>query len=308
MTLRGEARSFRVSEGGERLDKVVCARFGVGRRAVRSWCRTGLVLLDGRPAASGTLLSGGETVTVLQAGNRGDATALKTAAARVVWSRGGILAIAKPAGMHSVRGRAQPSVAEFLAALHPGIEHVGDEAAECGLLHRLDRDTSGILLAATDQPTYREMRAAFARGEVRKDYLALVRGSVAGPIEIAIPLARSARRVHAARPGERAWAAKTRIEPLERGAAWSLVQATMTTGVTHQIRAHLALAGHPVIGDVKYATDDGEEEVGEGQRLHALSVHVAGRFAVSTAPDSRFLVTLAKLRALRWSAADAPVS
>ena len=88
-------------------------------------------------------------------------------------------------------------------------------------------------------------------------------------LQVNVSLARS--RVRRAGRGERSWEARTRIVPLERGPGWTLVRATMETGVTHQVRAHLAILGCPVIGDRKYG--DGASALGfeGGQRLHASS-------------------------------------
>jgi len=103
-------------------------------------------------------------------------------------------------------------------------------------------------------------------------------------------------RVRAARRSERSWPARTLVVPLERGAWWTLVRATMETGVTHQVRAHLAILGHPVIGDRKYGDGTSGRDLAGGQRLHASCIRLPGGLTLAAAPGGRFLETLAELR------------
>jgi 23S rRNA pseudouridine1911/1915/1917 synthase len=284
-------------EGG-RTDRVVAGLLGVGRRRARELIDSGLVLVDGRPARCGDQLGPTALITVL--------TTMPAAAAslpsrgveqpRVVWQRGHVIAVNKPAGYHSHRGKQRPSIADFLAERYPGIETIGDSGVECGLVHRLDRDTSGIIVAASDPTAYAELRAAFGRGAVSKDYLALVHGEVSSATVVEVPLARLRSHVRAARRTERSWPARTRVVPLERGGRWTLVLATMDTGVTHQVRAHLAMLGHPVIGDRKYGDAAEVGEPGGGQRLHAWCIRLPGELTLAASPGGHFLQILAQLR------------
>ncbi|TFH26014.1 MAG: RluA family pseudouridine synthase [Myxococcales bacterium] len=229
----------------------------MGRRRVRRWLEFGLVRVDGRRVKAGQRLTAGAVVVVDEGDDNRAATAteLRGEQPRIVWTEGSLIVVAKPAGFHSVRGKEGPSVADYLAARFPQIEGVGAEG-ECGLVHRLDRDTSGALLATNDPDRYRMLREAFAAGKVRKRYLALVNGAVAADFDVNQPLAREYTKVRPVRAQEAGRRAETRVEPLEGGADWSLVRCEMLTGVTHQIRAHLAFAGHAVIGDSKYGEND----------------------------------------------------
>jgi 23S rRNA pseudouridine1911/1915/1917 synthase len=216
---------------------------------------------------------------------------------RIVWEGGDVIGVNKPAGYHSHRGKRHPSIADFLAERYPGIGAVGDSTVECGLIHRLDRDTSGIMIAAAERRVFRALRIAFGQGQVSKDYLALVHGVLRSATTVEAPLVRLRSRVRAARRGERALAAVTRVSPMQHGGGWTLVLATMTTGVTHQIRAHLSLLGHPVIGDRKYGDRENIRDAIGGQRLHACCIRLPGDLTLAAAPDERFLETLAQLRA-----------
>jgi len=281
------SESFRVTRGGVRLDRVVAEALGCGRRAARELLRSGRVLVDGRTAAAASAPPRDALIVVAAAPAPAGSGAVRDAGTvSVLWEGDGLLAVSKPAGLHSQRGRERGSVADFLAVRYPGIAEVGDDARECGLVHRLDRDTSGVLLAATTRRAYRDARRAFAEKTVAKSYLALVRGAVESELTIDTTLARRRTRVVPARRGDRRLPASTGIEPLEQGGSWSLVRATMRTGVTHQVRAHLALAGHPIIGDLKYGQLAAPAGTRDGQLLHASRIVLPDGTAIEVdAPD-----------------------
>jgi 23S rRNA-/tRNA-specific pseudouridylate synthase len=213
----------------------------------------------------------------------------------VVWTGGGLVALAKPAGLHSVRGRSGATVASYVAARFPAATTTGQYAADGGLVHRLDRDTSGVLLAATDSETYQRVRAMFRRRQVTKTYLALVEGAVESRFTIDLALARRRARVVAAGPSDRALPATTRVQPLDGSATWSLVAATTKSGVAHQIRAHLALAGHPIIGDRKYGGQIAPPDTRDGQLLHALRVTLPDLIDVAAPIPADFARAYARL-------------
>lgn len=286
-----------LSAGMDRADRVVARVLGIGRRRARELIAAGEVLINGRRARSGERIATAAAISVLPSMTERPAEAIPPSEQpRIVWQHDHIIAVNKPAGYHSHRGETRPTVADFLADLYPGISEVGDSGVECGVAHRLDRDTSGILIAASDPGVFAALRAAFANGEISKDYLALVHGTVSKDSIVDIPLARLRSRVRRAGRGERSWEARTRIVPLERGPGWTLVRATMETGVTHQVRAHLAILGCPVIGDRKYG--DGASALGfeGGQRLHASCIRLPLGLTLAAPPGRLFLETLAELR------------
>lgn len=287
---------FAVPAEGGRADHVVAAALGVGRRRARDLIESLLVLVDGRRVRCGEKLVPGAKITMVEPPAASEPTA-RLELPRVLWEGRHVIGLNKPAGYHSHRGRQRPSVADFLAERYPGIESVGDSRVECGLVHRLDRDTSGLIVAASDRSVFIALRAAFGTGMISKDYLALVHGELPSEVVVDVPLARLRTRVRVARRTERSWSATTRVVPMERGEAWTLVLASMSTGVTHQVRAHLSVIGHPVIGDRKYGDPENSRDPAGGQRLHAWCVRLPGGLTLTAAPDGRFLSTLAQLRA-----------
>lgn len=193
---------------------------------------------------------------------------------RVIFRREGLIAVDKPAGMLVVPGRGReraPSVREALEA---------ELGGKVWVVHRLDRETSGVLLLALDAPSHRAASLAFERGEVKKTYLALV----APPLEVPRLLVRAvlpARRgrMRLARAGEHGKPARTRLRPVEVHRLGGLVEAEPLTGRTHQIRLHLQAAGVPLLVDPQYGRPgpltasalggEGEEVVLARTPLHA---------------------------------------
>lgn len=217
------------------------------------------------------------------------------AAVSVLWRGQDILALYKAAGVHSESGRGGLTVAAFLEAEVPGALTIGQREAEAGLVHRLDRDTSGLLLAATTTASYQRLRNLFAGAEVEKTYLALVEGSVQRRFQVDIPLARRRTRVVRATRRDRSMQALTRVYPLLVRSNWSLVSVVIKTGVTHQVRAHLAMSGYPVIGDSKYCAPPAPPATRQGQLLHATTIALPGGPQLSAAVPVDFVKAYAAL-------------
>lgn len=156
------------------------------------------------------------------------------------------VAIDKPAGLLVIPGRdqAEPCARLLLE------QQLGKKLWVC---HRIDRDTSGVLVFATTAEAHRTASMAFEAGEVKKRYLALVEGVVAEPMEIDVPLTEGRKgKVRPCFPGEEGKAAKTLVRPVETFTSASLVECEPLTGRQHQIRVHLKVKGHPLLFDHQY--------------------------------------------------------
>ena len=165
---------------------------------------------------------------------------------RVLHEGAGLLVVAKPAGVLVIPGRGVGEV-----SLRERLEK--QLGRKVFVVHRLDRDTSGVLVFALDAERHRALSQAFEAGQVRKRYRALVEGRVDAPqlVDAALVPARKGR-MRVARAGEQGKPSRTRIRPVESFARASLVEAEPLTGRTHQIRVHLLALGHPLLVDHQY--------------------------------------------------------
>jgi 23S rRNA pseudouridine1911/1915/1917 synthase len=237
----------------------------LSRRALEQAIGANMFTINGKVAKKGTRLRAGDALAF-----RGPDLWLATRpapaaelAVPIVYEDGSLLAVNKPAGMatHGFSGRENATLANFLAATRPGLYDVGKSRWEPGLVHRLDRDTSGLLLIAKTQAAFEALRDQFRRRQIGKKYLALVWGNTEAAGSIAYPLAhdpRDARRMRAlvqavpAAKKLKRWRAVTRFRKLAEREGVSLLEVEMETGVTHQIRVHLAAIGHPIVADALY--------------------------------------------------------
>ena len=242
------------------------------RRLVRRVIAEGAVRVNGRRAAKGLRLRPGDRITLPDF-----PVALEpepALAVSVLHEDASLVVLDKPGGMHghALDPRQRGTAAAFVRARWPETAGIGDPLAP-GLVHRLDGGTSGVLVVARTAPAFTALRAALKARTIEKRYLAVVTGT-ASDVRIDTPLAhdtRDRRRMTAARPGERAWPAETLVRVITAGRERSLVAVTMRTGVTHQVRVHLALAGYPVVGDVLYGGPPSALPTGR-HALHASAI------------------------------------
>lgn len=259
--------SIDASGDGSRLDRALEAVMpGSGLRLRRRLCDEGHVLVDGRARKPGYKVRAGQTVEI---GEVRDMTTADELGLRIVKLEGGFAAVNKPGGVHSaaISGKDEPSAEGVLAELFPGCEPV--------LLNRLDYLTSGLLLVALTP----EAREAYLRheadGAIKKFYLARVLGRLDGIVSVRSRLdtddRKTTRILAEPDPDSRRWTGVTALSH-DNAAGTSLVRCLIMKGARHQIRAHLAGLGHPIVGDPLYG--DGKE--GEGLMLRHYRVEFSG--------------------------------
>jgi len=241
---------------GGRLDRYLQAMYPEHSRArLQEWIREGRVRVNGEVAKASYRLRAGDTVAVEPAELKPLRAVPEAIPLKILYEDADLVAIDKPAGMvvHAGAGVREGTVVNALLHRFESLSQLGGELRP-GIVHRLDRYTSGVLLAAKTDAAHRRLAEEFAAREVEKTYLALVHGAVkseAGRIER--PITRDpARRVRMTARLGRGRAAWSEYRVLRRFRNFTLLEVRIGTGRTHQIRAHLAALGHPVAGDRLY--------------------------------------------------------
>ncbi len=230
------------------------------RSRLQSWIREGRVLVDGRAGKASLTLRGGERIEVNPAALPPLKALAEDIPLDILYQDADAVAVNKPAGMvvHAGAGRHSGTLTNALVHRFGALSSIGGEVRP-GIVHRIDRDTSGVLLVARTDAAHLSLARQFASRTVEKTYIALVHGSIAAESgHIASPIARDpVRRTRMTARLASGRAASTDYRVVRRYGRFTLLEVRIGTGRTHQIRVHLASIGHAVAGDRLYGAPAG---------------------------------------------------
>lgn len=251
-----DVRRLTADRSGERLDIFVVRKLPeLTRSRARKLIDEGFVLVDGQqPAKAGVTLDAGQRISITLPPPESDTLVPESTQLRIVYEDDDLLVVDKPAGMavHPSPGHSAGTLVHALLAYSPTLSGVAGKKRP-GIVHRLDKDTSGLIMVAKNDAAHLALAKELKDRKVEKTYVALVEGRVEPPEgTIDAPIARhpTHRRKMAVMAGGRE--ARTHFRVLREIGAYSLLELHPETGRTHQLRVHLASIGHPVAGDRMY--------------------------------------------------------
>jgi 23S rRNA pseudouridine1911/1915/1917 synthase len=294
-----EPREFTIPADldGERLDRAAVVLGNISRARAKRAIETGALVLNGRARPKGAVVAKGDVIRIDVAevpDPEVPATPAPDAPLVVRFESPAVLVVDKPAGQASapLRPGEMDTLANALVGRYPEIAEVGYSPREPGLVHRLDTDTSGLVVVARTSAAFEALRQALKEERIVKSYLLVCREEgLPDEGTIAYPIAnhpKDQRRVYPCvhprdvmRYGPRP--ATTTYRVVSRVGAWALVEVNVSKALRHQIRAHFAAIEHPLAGDVLYG----------GAEVRALGRHAlhASRVAFDGSPELRFDVT-----------------
>lgn len=268
----GERHSFLVEAGERRLDLLVAERLNLSRTAAATLIANGRVTVSGRREKASYRARPGERVEAEIPPPEGREILAERIPLRIAYEDDEIVVVDKEAGMvvHPAPGNWTGTLVNALLGRGEELLEEGDPE-RAGLVHRLDKDTSGLLLVARTERAHRVLSAALARREISRRYAALAWGHLdEDRVTVDKPVGRDPRdrkRMAIVSTGR---TARTDFTRLARFDAADLLRARLHSGRTHQIRVHLAAIGHPVVGDDTYGGGGGRRLVALPPRRHFL--------------------------------------
>lgn len=218
---------------------------------------------------------------------------------RVLFDDGSIYALSKPAMWHSCTGKdaVSPCVAKMLLDQAPELSDVSPRREDAGLVNRLDRETSGVMLGAWSRSIWEQLHRQILDGKILKSYLAVVEGELSTPLEVRSHIGSPNRhakkqKIYLSNPPDRALPAHTLAVPVAAGSGFTVLNVEAHTARRHQIRAHLAHAGYPLVGDELYGAQTRLPAEAEGAPAFILHARMLRLKHPRTGIDQLFVAEL----------------
>jgi 23S rRNA pseudouridine1911/1915/1917 synthase len=291
MTFTGDA--------GKRLDHFLQEHLPqFSRSRLQIWIKQGRVLVNGSVAKASLMLHGGEGVEVSPAGEVALLAMPEDLPLEILYQDAAVIAINKPAGLvvHAGAGVESGTLVNRLVHHFAALSQVGGDLRP-GIVHRLDKGTSGVLLVARNDAAHRALAAQFADRAVEKTYLALVHGHVRNEQgRVTAPISRDpVRRIRMTAKLAKGRSALTEFGVLRRFEKFTYLEVRIGTGRTHQIRVHLSSIGHPVAGDKLYGAPPAQRIFLHAWRIAFTSPATGQRVTVEAPLPAELTAWLASL-------------
>ncbi len=265
-----EIRTFEYQDSGERIDRFLANRCPeLSRTRIKRLIVDGAVTVDGESTNAGFRLRAGQLVEIRVPEPTPSHLSPQSIPISVLYEDDHLLVVDKPAGMavHPGVGHPDSTLLNAILGLNSEIERIGGQSRP-GLVHRLDKDTSGLMLVAKTEQSHEHLSAQFKDRSVNKGYIALVDGHPEPPNAIIdAPVGRDPHDRKKMAIVDDGRASSTLYRTVQRFRGCSYIDVRPKTGRTHQIRVHLASVGHPIVGDVTYGRAD--------PRLYRQFLHAA---------------------------------
>jgi 23S rRNA pseudouridine1911/1915/1917 synthase len=251
---------------GERLDKFLLSRMsGVSRSQIQKSIKSGQITVNGKPATPHRFLKEGDVVDNRKTENNKQKTAdsssmnAKKFMVPIISETDEYIIVNKPAGIavHGAPHMNEVTLAEIMIAKHPEIAKVGPDPDRPGIVHRLDKDVSGLMVIARSEASYENLHRQFKARTIEKKYYVLVYGKIIkeeGVIDFPIDRASKGFKMAAKAANQAGKRALTEFKIIRKYINFTLAEAKIITGRTHQIRVHFSAFGYPVVGDNLYGT------------------------------------------------------
>lgn len=262
-------------EKSDRLDKVLTAELGISRSTVQSWLKSDLVKVNGEFVKSNYKAQNGDLVTILKKEEEVVTIQPENIPLDIVYEDDVLIVVNKPSGMvvHPSKGHYSGTLVNALLYHSNSLsDSTSEEIYRPGLVHRIDKDTSGLLVIAKNNDVHQKLAQQIAENKMNREYIAIVDGHFAhetGVIDAPLSRHQTNRLKRVVEKGGKH--AVTHFEVLDSFADYSLVSCRLETGRTHQIRAHMEFIKHPIVNDPLYHPK-GKKATEFGQYLHARTL------------------------------------